>query len=282
MNRVATYTYDAWGNVIAVKDANSNLITDYSHIAQLNPIRYRGYYYDTETGFYYLGSRYYDPAVGRFINGDVFASTGRGFLGHNLYAYCLNNPIGYVDTSGSCPYANNSCDFRRLEAGLPPANCICGQKPTERLPASIKPSEDFDIVEDDSVYYYEDSAMYTKAFSQYEVDEIINKTKADRCFIYAMEYLEASCTSKFYKLPTIISLIIDAHSLLQIASYIPASTYTSTVALYANSEGNHIILTKIESAYYSEYNTGWELDYHYKNGSSLYDYAFPDSIGKVY
>ena len=54
---VANYTYDVWGKVTAS-----------SSIGQTNPIRYRGYYYDTETGFYYLQSRYYDPTIKRFIN----------------------------------------------------------------------------------------------------------------------------------------------------------------------------------------------------------------------
>lgn len=59
-----------------------------------NPIRYRGYYYDTESGFYYLQSRYYDPDVGRFISPDVLAENG------NLYVYCLNDPINYCDQNG--------------------------------------------------------------------------------------------------------------------------------------------------------------------------------------
>ena len=65
-----------------------------------NPLRYRGYYYDTETGFYYLQSRYYDPALGRFINADSYASTGQGFLGYNMFAYCKNSPTTTVDFSG--------------------------------------------------------------------------------------------------------------------------------------------------------------------------------------
>lgn len=65
-----------------------------------NPLRYRGYVYDQETGLYYLRSRYYDPNMGRFINGDVFVSTGQGLLGNNMFAYCLNNPVFYVDLSG--------------------------------------------------------------------------------------------------------------------------------------------------------------------------------------
>ena len=67
----------------------------------MNPLRYRGYVYDTETGFYYLQSRYYDPAICRFLNADAFASTGQGILGNNMFAYCLNNPVNRLDVSGS-------------------------------------------------------------------------------------------------------------------------------------------------------------------------------------
>ena len=67
---VANYNYDAWGNVISVTDANGAAITDSTHIANVNPLRYRGYYFDSETGFYYVSSRYYDPEIGRWINAD--------------------------------------------------------------------------------------------------------------------------------------------------------------------------------------------------------------------
>jgi len=101
---VAEYTYDAWGNILAITDNLGNDITgNASHIANLNPIRYRGYYYDTETGFYYLQSRYYDPAIKRFISADGYMSTGQGFAGCNMYAYCGNNPVGCVDGTGKAP-----------------------------------------------------------------------------------------------------------------------------------------------------------------------------------
>ena len=64
------YTYDSWGKLLGITDANGNAITASNDVAVLNPIRYRGYFYDTETGFYYLNSRYYDPQIGRFINAD--------------------------------------------------------------------------------------------------------------------------------------------------------------------------------------------------------------------
>ena len=98
----AKYEYDAWGNVIAVTDANGNPITDENHIANVNPIRYRGYYYDTETGLYYVSSRYYDPEIGRFINADGAYDTNQGVLGYNMYAYCLNNPVNMYDPDGRC------------------------------------------------------------------------------------------------------------------------------------------------------------------------------------
>ena len=65
-----------------------------------NPLRYRGYIRDRETGFYYLQSRYYDPANHRFINADGLASTGQGFIGTNMFAYCNNNSVSYFDNTG--------------------------------------------------------------------------------------------------------------------------------------------------------------------------------------
>lgn len=93
---VASYTYDAWGNVTDI----NRTAADTKDIAHLNPIRYRGYYQDVETGFYYLESRYYDPAIGRFVNADSLAITGAGFLGFNMFAHCNNNPLKYLDPSG--------------------------------------------------------------------------------------------------------------------------------------------------------------------------------------
>ncbi len=74
--------------------------TSTSHVGNVNPFRYRGYYYDSETGLYYLNSRYYDPEVGRFISVDGYVSTGQGLLSNNMFAYCNNNPVMYKDSSG--------------------------------------------------------------------------------------------------------------------------------------------------------------------------------------
>ena len=82
-------------------DANGNDLTDSSHIGNRNPFRYRGYFYDVETGLYYLQTRYYDPEVGRFLNmDDISYADPEQFHGLNLYAYCGNNPVNYVDPTG--------------------------------------------------------------------------------------------------------------------------------------------------------------------------------------
>ena len=98
----AHYEYDAWGNVVSITDNNGNAITSPNHIGNLNPFRYRGYYYDTESGFYYLMSRYYDPVTHRFINADGYFQSGGNILDANMHSYCGNNPIMFADPTGLC------------------------------------------------------------------------------------------------------------------------------------------------------------------------------------
>ncbi len=93
--KLASYGYDAWGNVVSVTDTST------TGIASINPIRYRGYYYDTDLDLYYLQSRYFNPKIGRFLNADGYISTGQGVLGHNMFAYCQSNPVNRIDTSGN-------------------------------------------------------------------------------------------------------------------------------------------------------------------------------------
>lgn len=87
----AEYVYSPWGEVISAE----------GDLAEINPLRYRGYYYDSETGFYYLQSRYYDPENHRFINADTYASTDSGdAIACNMFAYCGNNPVMRIDIDG--------------------------------------------------------------------------------------------------------------------------------------------------------------------------------------
>ena len=87
----AEYVYSPWGEIISAE----------GDLAEINPLRYRGYYYDSETGFYYLRSRYYDPENHRFINADTYASTDSGdAISCNMFAYCQNNPVMLGDENG--------------------------------------------------------------------------------------------------------------------------------------------------------------------------------------
>jgi len=96
-NCVSEYFYDAWGNITEIEGNEQ--------VASANPFRYRGYYFDNETGLFYVGSRYYDPEVGRWLSPEPNVDFGEfdegaGLLAYNVYTYCANNPIMYVDHTG--------------------------------------------------------------------------------------------------------------------------------------------------------------------------------------
>ncbi|MCQ4023228.1 MULTISPECIES: DNRLRE domain-containing protein [unclassified Ruminococcus] len=95
-NIVAIYSYDHQGKPTTMRKP-SNTDVD---IVSYNPFLYRGYVYDSDSGLYYLQSRYYDPVTGRFINADMYCDTGTGVLGTNMFAYCENNQINNVDSNG--------------------------------------------------------------------------------------------------------------------------------------------------------------------------------------
>ncbi|MGE9966039.1 RHS repeat domain-containing protein [Fusicatenibacter saccharivorans] len=93
---VVTYTYDTWGKLLSKTDGSGN------GLAEKNPFRYRGYYYDAEVSLYYLNGRYYDPEVRRMLSPDTIEvlTVGIDFLGKNLYIYCDNNPVLRKDDEG--------------------------------------------------------------------------------------------------------------------------------------------------------------------------------------
>lgn len=99
-NELVEYEYDEWGKLILTRaDTQLN-----ESIANINPIRYRGYYYDTETGYYYLQSRYYDLSICRFISSDnikMLLFSQSIFVGMNLFSYCNNSPTNNVDSQGA-------------------------------------------------------------------------------------------------------------------------------------------------------------------------------------
>lgn len=108
-NVLATYEYDAWGRIISSSGS----------LATINPLRYRGYYYDTETELYYLSNRYYDPKVSRFINADSTDAvlSANGLYDQNLFVYCDNNPVMYADNEG---------DFWHIVVGAAVGGLISG------------------------------------------------------------------------------------------------------------------------------------------------------------
>ena len=130
-NTVATYTYDAWGKLISAT----------GDMANINPIRYKSYYFDSETGFYYLMSRYYDPEVGRFVNADGYYSTSVGVLGYNMLSYCNNSPIILEDSNGNIP----RLIFERDGISVPvmprkgPRSDVGAAKPYVAVPESNEP-----------------------------------------------------------------------------------------------------------------------------------------------
>ena len=128
-NTVGAYTYDAWG----VCEAQI-----FDTVEFYNPLRYRGYVYDEETGLYYLQSRYYNPELGRFLNADVFYSTGQGLLGNNMFAYCGNNPINMSDQSGNMPdWIQQTVQFMKKAVDITAKSVCISANPIGRTVAVV-------------------------------------------------------------------------------------------------------------------------------------------------
>jgi RHS repeat-associated protein len=94
---VVSYTYDSWGKQLSCTGSLANTL------GVANPLRYRSYIFDEETGLYYLQSRYYNPVFGRFINTDTNLGSTNNILSNNPYSYCHNTPVNFVDSSGKDP-----------------------------------------------------------------------------------------------------------------------------------------------------------------------------------
>ena len=118
-NEVVTYTYDPWGKLLSA--------TGVDVLIDANPLLYRGYVYDKETGFYYCNSRYYDPETGRWLNADGLIDN-RGLNTQNMFQYCGNNPVMYADSSGQL--------FGLIALGLLGVGLIFGLSGCSSTPAS--------------------------------------------------------------------------------------------------------------------------------------------------
>ncbi len=105
---IARYSYDAWGVCTITQDSSA------VDIASINPFRYRGYYFDSDIGLYYLQSRYYNPVIGRFLNADE--ASFLGISGYNLFSYCKNTPVILSDPNGHCSLDAYPSEFLDMNA----------------------------------------------------------------------------------------------------------------------------------------------------------------------
>lgn len=140
---VVNYAYDSWGKLLSITSSLKDTI------GIQNPFRYRGYYYDNETGMYYLKNRYYDPEIRRLLCLDRFFSTGHGSVEKNMISYCLNNPTTYFDPKGNlpcgCVYNGTGGDFARFEHGLPPGHCTHYKKSGKTTKVDITEHLDYEM-----------------------------------------------------------------------------------------------------------------------------------------
>ena len=117
-NEVVHYTYDSWGKILSITGSLKDTV------GQQNPFRYRGYLYDTETGMYYLKSRYYDPELRRFISAD--GQINGGMLGSNLYIYCENDPVNRYDPFGNSFFSTILKTVEKVFSNLRPVYALAG------------------------------------------------------------------------------------------------------------------------------------------------------------
>ena len=166
----ATYSYDAWG-VPTVTNVGNTTIGD------INPFRYRGYYYDSETGLYYLGSRYYSPEIGRFISPDSVSYLGAngGFVSYNLFAYCENDPGNRIDCAGSFSFLLAVTIVGGLVGGAVQvvSNVAAGNKWNEDLLGAIVGGATYSFI---TVLSKGNTAAaaYGAAFAESAVNEIVD------------------------------------------------------------------------------------------------------------
>ena len=175
---VAQYEYDAWGKHIRITDGSGNDVSDNpNHIANINPFRYRGYYFDVETGWYYLNARYYDPNVGRFISPDAILGANGGLQGYNLFAYCNNNPVMYIDPNGNLYLPN--AQFNAIP--VCPEN-IMSQIKNANLNATTKKYSGSYYVGNYQVHTFNDLKLYNSSFFGFSESVEFHGTIADYYF----------------------------------------------------------------------------------------------------
>ena len=185
--KIGSYTYDAWGNCTISTESGTTTIQK-RIVRTLNPFRYRGYYYDYDTGLYYLQSRYYVPQWGRFLNADGYVSTGTGLLGYNMYAYCDNNPAMKTDPYGSWP--------KWLDEFYNNAKIWVGEhivKPVETFCGNVKE----DIEKYDKYNDSEEKVLESHYFSSYK-GVLVLRTNGKRSGSFGVIFLTYESSERTY------------------------------------------------------------------------------------
>ena len=202
---VVSYTYDAWGNPESITGSMA------STLGAANPFRYRSYYFDTESGLYYLMSRYYDPVVGRFLNADEVIVGPGSVQGTNLFQYCFNNPIFNCDNNGNWPH-------------------IC--TPPPKCPVDMKKIilNKYEFNEAYKAYTGEDYTLDDKYIGYTVSKSTIKVGKYDDLYAQVITYLTTAALSAYC--PP-LGVLLDISMLISPEDPIPYGTYTQyTITLY--------------------------------------------------
>ena len=280
------YAYDAWGKVLAVTDKDGNAITDADHMANINPIRYRGYYYDTETGWYYLNARYYDPNVRRFINSDNIAGE-IGAIGFNVFSYCHNDPVNRIDTNGNFDWRDELlyCPSRQPGGGYVPSKPAAPIDDSAKTPPDIVNPYTSTGAGQDKNYYQKETYTNKTAVDADAAQELansiaiqnrINAIKDDAALAIvsfgATSGLSIGKAAIAGGAEFILTSVYDSIKSGN-ATNIANGDYTKVVVLYESQDGDQLILTKTYSDMENAYlNTGWVFE-GYDAGKSLEDYS---------
>ena len=169
-----------------MQDANGQEITSPNNMGNLNPFRYRGYYFDTETGLYYLQSRYYDPKTCRFVNADaVVSAVGSSIQGYNMFAYCMNNPVNMTDSTGNWPqWLKDTARFigsvvAQVKAALSIASTVTKIAVASTVAVVSRQATVQDVINDAKNYNFfntnEKKVLDSKVFSSYKGTPVIKQ-----------------------------------------------------------------------------------------------------------
>ena len=290
-NLVVEYRYDAWGKPISITG------TLKTTLGELNPFRYRGYVYDGETGLYYLRSRYYDLAVGRFVNAD--AVIDRGYSGATLFTYCRNKPIGYCDESGNRPFEAKSIStetsaqrkesFRMMKAMLQKRNAK--KKALKSMNSTLqKAINEYMNITNRSIAAELFEAGYIPSESKLEVSAVVRDVpnSASYAFTDAMSFFGvtgvsdaiAGAIEAMFSYYTGCSLPFDAAS--QFSSIISCVGQVSEQAASIYDNGTHKQYTVYTIATSGNSTTVIWCKFDegvYYNGLDIFGMSMPDSSG---